>query len=156
MESLTDRLLACNPHSDLGCLRAYIPSDNVVERLGRDDWSKVIGWATNDEDFYREVLNFAPIMGAVVYTHYDSYEPLAFGFVRIENWYRRIASFHGGGWTNVWINFDCARLLIDSMQAVGLSVRTSIATDNLRAIRFVCGLGMQSYRTVKGRHLFRL
>lgn len=95
-------------------------------------------------------------MGAVVYVHHNSYEPLAFGFVIIENWNRRIASFHGGGWVNAWINFDCAKLLIGSMQATGLSVRTSIASDNKRAMRFVRGLGMQDYRTVKGRHLFRL
>lgn len=156
MESLTDRLLASNPHSDAGCLRAYSPSDRVAERLGRDGWSKVVGWAMSDEDFYSKVLNFAPIMGAVVYTRRDSNEPLAFGLVIVENWYRRIACFHGGGWTNAWVNFDCARLLIDSMQTAGFSVRTSIATDNSRAIRFVRGLGMQAYRTVKGYRRFRL
>lgn len=156
MESLTNRLLACSLQSNIGCLRAYSPSDRVVERLGRENWSKVVGWATNDEDFYHEVLSFAPIMGAVVYTRHNSNEPLAFGFVIVENWYRKIAYFHGGGWTNTWVNFDCARLLTASMQATGFSVRTSIAADNIRAIRFVSKLGMQSYRIVKGRRLFRL
>lgn len=154
-ESLTERLLKNSPQSVLGKLRAYVPSDHVVDAIGKENWKKIVGWTKDDKEFYEEVLNFSSVIGAVVYVRHDSDVPSAFGVVFIDNWYRKIASFHGGGWGNAWTNFDCAKLLIESMESLGLSVRTSVSCKNVQALRFVKGLGMEHYRTVKGQRLFR-
>lgn len=141
--------------SPRGRLRAYRISDRVVEHMGYDRWKSTIGWAENDEEFASLLEKYRQTMQAVVYTRHDSDEPLAMGLVIVENWSRRIASFHGGGWNTPWDNYDCAHLLVSAMKIAGWHIMTSVAIDNRRAQRFVTSLGMERYRTVKGRYLYR-
>lgn len=124
--------------------------------MGAERWRMVSGWAGDDEELGTVLDKYSDVMGAVVYTRHGSDEPLAMGLIMVENWNRRIASFHGGGWHSPWASYDCAKLLIAAMMAAGWHVRTSVAPDNRRARRFVLSLGMEHYRTVKGRHLYRL
>lgn len=124
--------------------------------MGRDRWAMTVGWADDDVEFARRLDENELTMQAVVYTRHGSDEPLALGLIIVENWTHRIASFHGGGWGTPWDSYDCARLLLAAMRETGWRVVTTVACDNKRAQRFVSSLGLQHYRTAKGRRHYRL
>ena len=137
-------------------MRAYNINDCVIERMGQERWEMTIGWAKDEAVFAGILEKYRLTMQAVVYTRHGSDVPLAVGLIIVENWKRRIAMFHGGGWNSPWDNYDCARLIVAAMKRAGWHVKTSVACGNRRARRFVTSIGLKHYRTENGMCLYRL
>ena len=153
--NLSETLLRNCPYSDIGELRAINCNDHIISHFNADQWNEIIGWTNDERRLCKVIQKYKPIMAAFLYIDKKSNSPLAFTFVIVENIYRKIASFHGGGWGNAWSNYRCAKMIIESIEKSGYSVRTSIAVTNKRARRFMIGLGFEVYRYSNARALYR-
>lgn len=139
-----------------GLYRSYYVSDNLAAHFSSQGWRLIFPMYKNDEELMKKV-NECPYTMAVFICQTQP-QDTSFGFVTlfVTDLKHKIVSFHGGGWGHPLQHYRAARVIVQALLLLGYNVRTTVRECNIRACRFVKGLGFIPYRHIDGYVYYRL
>lgn len=119
--------------------------ENLMSFFSDEDWHRIFP----DIFTYERLCEFFSWSSGVAFVAYEkkSNKPFAFLYVYIENSQKRIVEIHGGGWYSgsVLLHYHSLFLMLDTLLAEGLKIRTACIPTNARAYRFLRSVGFVKY-----------
>ena len=119
--------------------------ENLMSFFSDEDWHRIFP----DIFTYEQLCEFFSWSSGVASVAYEkkSNKPFAFLYVYIENSQKRIVEIHGGGWYSgsVLLHYHSLFLMLDTLLAEGLKIRTACIPTNARAYRFLRSVGFVKY-----------
>lgn len=129
--------------------RPYCDEDIICNRFSIGEWHKMVTDLHSDDEWRLFVSEYDDIVACYVLCRRTDNEPIAFLYVYLEDYSRRLVSVHGGGWgKSLRLSFLYYRGLISMIGCLfahGFRVRTSCLKTNQHALRFLRSVGFVVY-----------
>lgn len=159
-ESLHSVLIKSDLSNDIVCWIPYNPTHNIVCHFTTEQWHMIVE-AANDEKAFRQLLmDLKYVSSCWLLKDVKSNIFIGFCFMNITDWHRKIVLFHGGGWSTDLLAsrkyLQGANLMLNTLRANGMKIRTECKKENVRAERFIKVIGFRCFRRDNERSYFYL
>ena len=133
----------------------YTSEVQICKRFSKEDWHKIADDIDNDEELSELFIQYPHLIQGFILNDNIRNQPIGFCYILKERNARNAVSFHGGGWNQSVrmsiLYVEGTILLIEYLLKLGYKVRTYCSIDNLRAYKFMHGLGFVCYRKTSKR-----
>ena len=148
-ESLNSKLAEFDLSSDIVCWIPYNPTHNIACHFTEKQWNMIVE-NMPDEDAFRQLLdNLNHVSACFLLKDVTCSRLIAFCFMYITDWKRKVVYFHGGGWaTGLLASRKYLRgidLIFNALQSLGMKIRTECKIENVRAERFIRTIGFKCF-----------
>ena len=150
LESLHSALSKSEISNDTVCWIPYNSTHSIVSHFTADQLHMIVEDVKDEKEFSQLLTVLKHVTSCWLLKEVNSNTFIGFCYMNLTDWHRKIVHIHGGGWAT---DLQASRrylqglnLILHTLWANGMKIRTECKRENVRAQRFIKAIGFRCYR----------